>query len=89
MFNRTFSFQLQQAKQVFLQHARGPACEKYLKELEESCERVWKDGRQLCEEVSITGNHCVHEVRSTPTCHQETCTLAQHVFCLLLAASLA
>ena len=45
-----------------MQHARGPACDKYLKDLEESCEQIWKDGRQLCEEVSITGNHCVHEV---------------------------
>ena len=51
--------QLAQAKQVFSQIARGPACEKYMKQLEESCDRFWKNGRQLCEEVSLLGNHCV------------------------------
>ena len=46
--------QLQQAKRVFLQHARGPACERYLRQLEATCVKVWRDGRQLCEVVSIT-----------------------------------
>ena len=56
--------QLAQAKQVFSQIARGPACEKYMKQLEESCDRFWKNGRQLCEEVSLLGNHCVNPVHT-------------------------
>jgi hypothetical protein len=54
--------QLAQAKKVFSQFARGPACDKYMKQLEDSCERFWKNGRQLCEEISLTGNHCVNPV---------------------------
>ena len=42
--------------------ARGPACDRYLDQLEQECEQVWKNGRQLCEEISLTGNHCVNEV---------------------------
>ena len=58
--------QLQQATRVFMQHARGPACDKYLKQLEATCLEVWRDGRQLCEEVSITGNHCIHQLHRLP-----------------------
>lgn len=54
--------QLAQAQRVFHQFARGPACEKYLKQLEQSCEKFWRNGRQLCEEVSILSNHCVNPV---------------------------
>lgn len=57
-----YVFQLAQAKRIFSQHARGPACEKYIKQLEEDCVRVWKAGRQLCEAISLTGNPCVNEV---------------------------
>jgi len=42
--------------------ARGPACERYLEELEQECEQLWKNGRQMCEEISLTGSHCVNEV---------------------------
>ncbi|XP_053379318.1 nonsense-mediated mRNA decay factor SMG8-like isoform X1 [Mercenaria mercenaria] len=56
---------LAQAKKVFSQFARGPACDKYMKQLEESCERFWKNGRQLCEEISLTGNHCVNPLHKT------------------------
>ena len=62
MKKRPLFLQLVQAKQVFSQIARGPACEKYMKQLEESCDRYWKNGRQLCEEVSLLGNHCVNPV---------------------------
>lgn len=55
-------FQLQEAVNVFLHHARGPACEKYIAQLKEDCMRIWQDGRQMCEEISLTGNHCVSEV---------------------------
>jgi hypothetical protein len=47
---------------VLLQFARGPAYDKYQKQLEESCDQWWKSGRQLCENISLTGNHCVHPV---------------------------
>jgi len=54
--------QLQQAKRAFAMQARGPACDRYLEQLEQECEQVWKNGRQMCEELSLTGNHCVNEV---------------------------
>ena len=54
--------QLQQAKRAFAMQARGPACERYLEELEQECEQLWKNGRQMCEEISLTGSHCVNEV---------------------------
>lgn len=54
--------QLQEAVSVFLHHARGPACDKYIGQLKENCMRIWQDGRQMCEEISLTGNHCVNEV---------------------------
>ena len=60
--NIVYILQLAQAKQVFSQIARGPACDKYMKQLEDSCDRYWKNGRQLCEEVSLLGNHCVNPV---------------------------
>jgi len=56
------AFQLQQAKRAFAMQARGPACERYLEQLEQECEQVWKNGRQMCEEISLTGNHCINEV---------------------------
>jgi len=59
-------YQLQQAKRAFSMQARGPACERYLEQLEQECEQLWKNGRQMCEEISLTGNHCVNEV-SRPT----------------------
>ncbi|XP_021346373.1 protein smg8-like [Mizuhopecten yessoensis] len=60
---------LAQAHRVFYQFARGPACEKYLKQLEAACEKYWKNGHQLCEEVSLTGNHCVNPLHRL--LHQE------------------
>ncbi|XP_052717339.1 nonsense-mediated mRNA decay factor SMG8-like isoform X1 [Crassostrea angulata] len=57
---------LAQAQRVFHQFARGPACEKYLKQLEQSCEKFWRNGRQLCEEVSILSNHCVNPLHRLP-----------------------
>lgn len=60
--------QLAQAQRVFHQFARGPACEKYLKQLEQSCEKFWRNGRQLCEEVSILSNHCVNPVSQNYRC---------------------
>ncbi|XP_069113163.1 nonsense-mediated mRNA decay factor SMG8-like [Argopecten irradians] len=57
---------LAQAHRVFNQFARGPACEKYLKQLEAACEKYWKNGHQLCEEVSLTGNHCVNPLHRLP-----------------------
>ena len=62
MFIVVLTLQLQQAKKVFLAHARGPACDHYLKQLEEDCQKIWQNGRQLCEEVSLTGNHCISQV---------------------------
>ncbi|WAR14293.1 SMG8-like protein [Mya arenaria] len=59
------NFELAQAKKVFSQFARGPGCDKYVGQLEESCERFWRNGRQLCEEVSLTGNHCVNPLHRT------------------------
>ena len=56
--------QLSQARRVFLQHARGPACDKYLDQLEAECSKIWKNGRQLCEVVSLTGKHCINPVCS-------------------------
>ncbi|KAH3818615.1 nonsense-mediated mRNA decay factor SMG8-like isoform X1 [Dreissena polymorpha] len=56
---------LAHAKKVFTQLARGPACDKYLNQLEESCDTFWKNGRQLCEETSLTGNHCVNPLHRT------------------------
>ncbi|KAK3104605.1 hypothetical protein FSP39_006005, partial [Pinctada imbricata] len=60
---------LEQAKRVFYQFARGPACEKYVRQLEQACERFWKNGRQLCEEISITGNHCINPLHRLPDDH--------------------
>nr|XP_022343746.1 protein smg8-like isoform X2 [Crassostrea virginica] len=57
---------LAQAQRVFHQFARGPACDKYLKQLEQSCEKFWRNGRQLCEEVSILSNHCVNPLHRLP-----------------------
>ena len=48
-----------------MHNARGPATEKYMRQLELNCDNMWKGGRQLCEAVSLTGNHCVNEVLST------------------------
>ncbi|CAE1281555.1 SMG8 [Acanthosepion pharaonis] len=65
----TFSYHVSkfnQAKRVFAQYARGPAYDKYLRQLEESCEKWWKNGRQLCEEVSLTGQHCVNPLHQLP-----------------------
>ena len=47
---------------MFSNLARGPGCDKYLRQVEESCERYWKNGRQLCEEISLTRNHCISPV---------------------------
>ncbi|XP_013398523.1 protein SMG8 [Lingula anatina] len=58
---------LSQAKRVFAQHARGPAFDKYLQQLEEECEKIWKNGRQLCEHVSLTGSPCIHELHRLPS----------------------
>lgn len=55
---------LQQARHVFQQHARGPAADAYLRQLEEECESLWRSGRQMCEQVSLTGNHCINEVNT-------------------------
>ncbi|KAK2184845.1 hypothetical protein NP493_250g01048 [Ridgeia piscesae] len=55
-----------QAKKVFVQHARGPASEKCLRQLEEDCEKLWHSGRQLCETLSLTGNHCLNELHRLP-----------------------
>jgi len=52
--------------------ARGPACERYLEELEHECEDLWKNGRQMCEETSLTGNHCVNEVSRLITGSRQT-----------------
>ncbi|XP_062606772.1 nonsense-mediated mRNA decay factor SMG8-like isoform X1 [Saccostrea cucullata] len=57
---------LAQAQRVFHQFARGPACDKYLKQLEQSCEKFWRNGRQLCEEISILSNHCVNPLHRLP-----------------------
>ena len=46
--------------------ARGPACDRYLEQLEQECEQLWMNGHQMCEETSLTGNHCVNEVRDEP-----------------------
>lgn len=70
MMNELFSFcQLAQAHRVFGQFARGPACEKYMRQLEEACEKFWKNGRQLCEEISLSGNHCVNPVSMLKSVH--------------------
>ncbi|XP_076452120.1 LOW QUALITY PROTEIN: nonsense-mediated mRNA decay factor SMG8-like [Babylonia areolata] len=53
---------LGQAKRVFSQYARGPAFDKYLKQLEESCRAFWTEGRQQCEAVSLSGNLCVNQL---------------------------
>ncbi|KAI0238335.1 Protein SMG8 [Lamellibrachia satsuma] len=55
-----------QAKKVFVQHARGPASDKCLRQLEEDCEKLWRCGRQLCEALSLTGNHCLNELHRLP-----------------------
>ena len=60
--NCCLSFQLAQAKRVFAQFARGPAYEKYLRQLETACEEWWKAGHQQCEETSLTGNLCHNPV---------------------------
>ncbi|XP_041359908.1 protein smg8-like isoform X2 [Gigantopelta aegis] len=57
---------LAQAKRVFAQFARGPAYEKYLKQLEESCEEWWKSGHRQCEETSLTGNLCLNHLHRLP-----------------------
>ncbi|XP_048764668.2 nonsense-mediated mRNA decay factor SMG8-like isoform X2 [Ostrea edulis] len=57
---------LAQAQRVFHQFARGPACDKYLQQLEQSCEKFWRNGRQLCEEISILSNHCVNPLHKLP-----------------------
>ncbi|KAL3861502.1 hypothetical protein ACJMK2_007534 [Sinanodonta woodiana] len=61
---------LAQAKKVFSQFARGPSCDKYIAQLEESCVNFWKNGRQLCEEISLTGNHCVNPLHRNPEEHE-------------------
>lgn len=54
--------QVNKAKRVFIQYARGPAFDKHMAELEASCERFWKAGRQQCEALSLTGNLCTNKV---------------------------
>ncbi|CAB3373921.1 Hypothetical predicted protein [Cloeon dipterum] len=46
------------ANSVFLQHARGPSCSKYIADLKQMCDEHWHDGRQMCEVLSLTGNPC-------------------------------
>ncbi|XP_078674787.1 nonsense-mediated mRNA decay factor SMG8-like isoform X2 [Branchiostoma floridae x Branchiostoma belcheri] len=58
--------QLGQALKVFKQHARGPAYDHYVLQLQEDCEKFWANGRQLCEERSLTGQHCVHPFHTLP-----------------------
>ncbi|KAK7494187.1 hypothetical protein BaRGS_00014660 [Batillaria attramentaria] len=53
---------LAQAKHVFAQYARGPAYEKYMKQLEDSCTAFWHAGRQQCEAISLSGNLCVNQL---------------------------
>ncbi|XP_074655649.1 nonsense-mediated mRNA decay factor SMG8-like [Tubulanus polymorphus] len=56
---------LAQAKKVFLLHARGPACERYVDQLEKSCNEMWFDGRRQCEKLSMTGKSCLLELHQT------------------------
>jgi len=53
---------LSEACEVFKQHARGPAQEKYLAQLETHCEKHWHQGRQMCEQRSCTGSPCIKQL---------------------------
>ncbi|GIY26147.1 protein smg8 [Caerostris extrusa] len=53
------------ALHVFNMNARGPAVQKYAKQLKEDCERLWKNGHQMCEVLSLTGNHCMNPIHRT------------------------
>ncbi|KAF8797116.1 Protein smg8 like protein [Argiope bruennichi] len=56
---------LAHALHVFSVHARGPAVQRYAKQLKEDCERLWKNGHQMCEVLSLTGNHCMNPIHRT------------------------
>ncbi|CAL1288077.1 unnamed protein product [Larinioides sclopetarius] len=56
---------LAHALHVFSIHARGPAVQRYAKQLKEDCERLWKNGHQMCEVLSLTGNHCMNPIHRT------------------------
>ncbi|ELU16071.1 hypothetical protein CAPTEDRAFT_223495 [Capitella teleta] len=58
---------LVQAKRVFMQHARGPACHQYLKQLEQDCTKFWENGHRMCEHQSLTGNPCTNELHRLPS----------------------
>ncbi|GFU16173.1 protein smg8 [Nephila pilipes] len=58
---------LAHALHVFSMHARGPAVQRYAKQLKEDCERLWKNGHQMCEVLSLTGNHCMNPIHRTDT----------------------
>lgn len=55
-------FQLAHALHVFNVHARGPAVQRFAKQLKEDCDKLWKNGHQMCEVLSLTGNHCMNPV---------------------------
>lgn len=52
---------LQKALTVFHSMVKGPAVQRFSKQLEEDCTVIWKSGRQLCDAVSLTGQPCVHQ----------------------------
>ncbi|XP_054712985.1 nonsense-mediated mRNA decay factor SMG8-like [Uloborus diversus] len=56
---------LAHALHVFSLHARGPAIQRFAKQLKEDCERLWKSGHQMCEVLSLTGNHCMNPLHRT------------------------
>ncbi|KAG8182047.1 hypothetical protein JTE90_013977 [Oedothorax gibbosus] len=58
---------LAHALHVFNVHARGPAVQRFAKQLKEDCERLWKNGHQMCEVLSLTGNHCMNPIHRTDT----------------------
>ncbi|KFM77443.1 Protein SMG8, partial [Stegodyphus mimosarum] len=56
---------LAHALHVFNLHARGPAVQRFAKQLKEDCERLWKNGHQMCEVLSLTGNNCMNPIHRT------------------------
>ena len=81
-FVKSFFFQLAHALHVFNLNARGPAVQRFAKQLKWDCERLWKSGHQMCEVLSLTGNHCMNPV-SISLCitnNKYTCIFKQIIF---------
>lgn len=67
----THELKLMLTLQHFTMQNRGPALNKYIKNIKKDCTLFWTNGHKMCEELSLTGNQCINKVHLLP--HDDYC----------------